>query len=216
MPHIAVIATADGRYRDPWHPFDETTQCLREILEERGCEIRILPVDEALQALEGADLLVVNAGDPWREGAFGAPEASVRGLEAALGRGIGVLALHAASASLRDYAAWAPAIGRVWLPGGVSMHPEIGETTLEWHDHPLAGSEPLTLFDERYSFLQPVGESDVVASHDHDGVTHPLVWTRRHGASRVAVDLLGHSARSFEAPGHRALVGRLIDWATGS
>jgi len=215
MSHIAVIATAEGRYRDPWHPFDETTERVRGILAERGFEVRILPVDDALQALEGADLLVVNAGDPWREGSFGAPRESIEGLEAALARGIGVLALHAAASSLRDFASWAPAIGRVWLPE-VSMHPEIGEAELDWADHPLAGAEPLAVFDERYSFLQAVGDSDVVATHEHAGHTHPVVWTRRHGAARVAADLLGHSARSFDSAAHRDLLGRLADWATGS
>lgn len=215
MPHTAVIATADGRYRDPWHPFDETTDRLRELLTERGFEIRILPVDDALQTLEGADLLAVNAGDPWRDGSFGAPDAAIRGLEAALERGIGVLAMHAASSSLRDYAAWAPAIGRVWLPG-VSMHPEFSETTLAWAAHPLAGDQPLTVQDERYSFLQAVGDSDVVATHEHGGVIHPVAWTRTHGASRVAADLLGHDSRSYDSPAHRALLGRLIDWAVRS
>src|SRR5690606_38630264 len=86
---LAIIATADGRYRDPWHPFDETTPALAGVLSEAGFETHILPVDEALDNLTSADLLAVNAGDPWRHDPLplGAPRAAIHGLDAALGRG---------------------------------------------------------------------------------------------------------------------------------
>ncbi|WP_203136545.1 ThuA domain-containing protein [Microbacterium sp. JZ31] len=213
-PLRAVIATGSGRYADPWHPFAETSDRLRRMLEEAGFAVDIAPVDDALQRLVGADLLVVNAGDPWDEDppAVGAPAASVAGLEAALERGIGVLAMHAALSSLRDHAAWAPAVGGVWLPRA-SMHPPISDATFSWSAHPLAGTEPLTAFDERYAFLQAVGEREVVATHEHAGVVHPVVWVREHGAARVAVDLLGHDTRSYDSPSHRALIARLATWA---
>ncbi|WP_345752621.1 ThuA domain-containing protein [Microbacterium rhizophilus] len=210
----AVVATGEGRYADPWHPFAETSDLLRAVLEEAGLEVAVAPVDDALRRLDGVDLLVVNAGDPWRDDppAVGAPAASVAGLEAALERGIGVLAMHASLSSLRDHAAWAPATGGVWLPG-VSMHPPIGEAAFAWADHPLAGAEPLAAFDERYAFLQAVGDREVVATHEHAGVAHPVVWVRERGRSRVAVDLLGHDARSYDSPAHRALIARLAAWA---
>lgn len=215
----ALIATGTGRYAEPWHPFEETSDRLRLVLEATGFDAVIAPVDEGLQRLDGVDLLVVNAGDPWRDGgSVGAPAESIVGLDAALDRGIGILALHAALASLRDYAAWASATGGVWLPG-VSMHPPISDAEFAWADHPLAGDEPLVAFDERYAFLQAIGASEVVATHEHDGVIHPVVWTREHrggeGVSRVALDLLGHDARSYDSPSHRALIARLADWATG-
>jgi type 1 glutamine amidotransferase len=216
----ALIATGAGRYADPWHAFEETSDRVARILEEGGFAAEIAPVDEGLQRLDGVDLLVVNAGDPWRDGgSVGAPAASIAGLETALDRSIGILALHAALASLRDYPAWAAATGGVWLPG-VSMHPPISDAEFAWADHPLADDEPLVAFDERYAFLQAIGASQVVATHEHDGVIHPVVWTREHrdgeGVSRVAVDLLGHDARSYDSPSHRALIARLADWATGS
>lgn len=218
MPHTparrAVLATAAGRYTDPWHPFAETSERLRAVLEQHGFAVEVAPVDEALQRLDGAGLLAVNAGDPWRHDPppVGAPDAAVAGLEAALDRGIGVLAMHTSLSSLRDYPAWAPATGRVWLPG-ISMHPPISQAEFAWTAHPLAGDEPLAAFDERYSYLQPLGDAEVAATHEHDGVTHPVVWVRRHGAARVAVDLLGHDARSYDSASHRALIGRLAAWA---
>ncbi|WP_309067994.1 ThuA domain-containing protein [Microbacterium sp.] len=214
MSPLAVIATGTGRYADPWHPFAETSDRLRRVLEEAGLAVGVAPVDDALQRLDGADLLVVNAGDPWAEDppAAGAAASSVAGLEEALERGIGVLAMHAALSSLRDHAAWAPAVGGVWLPGA-SMHPPISEASFAWTAHPLAGAEPLAAFDERYAFLQALGDREVVATHQHAGVAHPVVWVRTHGASRIAVDLLGHDARSYDSPSHRALIARLANWA---
>src|SRR5690606_25654817 len=96
---------------------------------------------------------------------------------------------------------------------GISMHPPISPARFAWADHPLAGEDPLEAVDERYSYMQSFGERDVVATHEHDGIDHPVVWTRSHGPSRVAVDLLGHDARSYASPSHRALIARLARWA---
>ncbi|WP_036318637.1 ThuA domain-containing protein [Microbacterium indicum] len=213
----AIVAAADGRYRDPWHPFDETTPALAAVLRGAGFDVEVLPVDDALQALGGSALLAVNAGDSWRHDPppIGAPDAAVSGLDAALARGIGVLAMHTSLSSLRDYPAWPGAVGGMWVPT-ISMHPPSGDTVIDWAPHPLAGDEPLALHDERYSFMQAFGPRDVVASHTLDGIVHPVVWTRRHGSSRVAVDLLGHDARSYESAPHRALIARLARWASAS
>jgi hypothetical protein len=63
----AVVLTGAGRYADPWHRFAETTARLVEILAEAGIAADVADdVDEGLAALESPDLLVVNAGDPWR------------------------------------------------------------------------------------------------------------------------------------------------------
>lgn len=214
---IAVIATSEGRYRDPWHPFDETTPALAAVLGEAGFDTRILPVDDALAALDAASLLAVNAGDPWRHDPppIGAPAAARDGFSRALARGIGVLAMHTSLSSLRDYPEWPVATGGMWVPG-ISMHPPQSLATFDWADHPLAGSAPLEALDERYSYLQSFGPRDVVATHEHDGLTHPVVWTREYGSARVAVDLLGHDAASYESASHRALIGRLARWATAA
>ena len=210
----AVIATAEGRYRDPWHAFDETSPALADALTDAGFSCEILPVDDALARLEGADLLAVNAGDPWRHDPLpsGAPDDAVAGLHAALARGIGVLAMHTSLASLRDYPDWPIAVGGMWLPG-MSMHPPLSDAVFDWVDHPLAGSVPLAATDERYAYLQQLGNRDVVATHQHDGLAHPVVWTREHGSARVAVDLLGHDPRSYASNAHRALIARLARWA---
>ncbi|MBP2436375.1 ThuA domain-containing protein [Microbacterium amylolyticum] len=213
----ALIATAEGRYTDPWHPFVETTQRLAETLTEAGFTTEVAPVDEALARIGDANLLAVNAGDPWRHDPLplGAPVAAITGLDEALKRGIGVLAMHTSLSSLRDYPSWPIAVGGMWVPG-LSMHPPISNATFSWAPHPLADTEPLTAFDERYAYMQQFGPRDVVAVHEHDGINHPVVWTRSHGNSRIAVDLLGHDARSYDSPAHHALITRLAHWAAGA
>lgn len=225
MTRRALIASGAGRYGDPWHPFAETSALLAEVLTDTGFAVVVdSDVDGALTRLEGVDLLVVNAGDPWRDGAaFGAPVAAVAGLTAALGRGMGVLAVHSAVSSLRDHPLWAAAIGAVWLPG-VSMHPEIGRARIT--GGASAGSvgsgcgapfavEDFEVFDERYCRLQRIGDSTIVATHvgAAPGDVEPTAWVREVGAARVAVSVLGHDARAYESPGHRALLRTLALWA---
>ncbi|MFT4307378.1 MAG: ThuA domain-containing protein [Microbacterium sp.] len=208
----ALIASGAGRYADPWHPFAAKSARLADVLREGGFDAEIDDdVDAAMRRLGDVDLLVVNAGDPWRtDGArAGADPASVDGLRQALRRGIGVLAVHTAVASLRDYPAWGAALGALWLPG-LSYHPPRGPTRVEVT---AAGLRSFELDDERYCRLQPVGDRTVVAWHEGDGSPEPAAWTVRHGCARIAVDVLGHDALSYEHTGHRALLTHLARWA---
>ena len=220
----ALIVTGTGRYADPWHPLAETSAAIADILTADGWRVAVnADVDGALADLAPSraaaehdiDLLVVNAADPWRNGetGFGVPEDSIVGLDAALGRGVGVLAMHTAVASLRDYPTWAAAIGAIWLPE-VSMHPLLDAACVEIVEHPLtSGMQNFSLLDERYCWLQAVGSRTVLAQHTLDGVQHPLAWVRANGDSRIACDVLGHDTRSYESEEHRELVRRLAQWA---
>jgi len=212
-----VIASGEGRYADPWHPFAATSLRLQAVLEDAGFSVVIdQDLDGAMTRLEGVDLLVINAGDPWRGPGDPPAAESITGFGAALDRGIGLLGLHAASATMRDYPEWADAFGAIWLPG-LSGHPPIGEARITMTASPL-GAElgDFDVLDERYSGLQLVGQSDIVATHEVEGVTCPTAWTRVVGRARVAADLLGHDERSYDSPGHRALLTRLARWANGA
>ncbi|MEV7692261.1 ThuA domain-containing protein [Microbacterium sp. NPDC089189] len=211
----ALIASGAGRYADPWHPFAETSAALAGILGDAGIETVIDDdVDAAMTRLDGIDLLVVNAGDPWRaeEHAERPHPASVDGLAGALTRGMGVLAMHCAVSSLRDYPQWAHAIGRIWVPGG-SFHPPADEAAIEGGALPDGTALPsFRLFDERYCRLQVTGETVDVA-HPATDPADPSAWVREVGAARIAVDVLGHDARSYTSAGHRQLVTALARWA---
>ena len=212
----AVIATGEGRYADQWHPFAATSRRLKSVLEDAGFAVVIdEDLDAAMTRLDRVDLLVVNAGDPWR-GTGDPPTAeSVAGFAAALGRGVGILGLHAAAATMRDYPEWSEAFGAIWLPG-LSWHPPSGVARITIAGSRLgAGLDDFDVLDERYSGLQRVGSSDIVATHEVDGVVHPTAWIRVVGRARVAADVLGHDERSYDSAGHRALLSNLARWASG-
>lgn len=225
MSARALVAAGTARYGDPWHPFVETGRRLAEIVGAAGFDVDFsTDVDDALTRLDGVELLVVNAGDPWRNGetGHGAPSPSLLGLDAALDRGIGVLAVHNAVSSLRDYPRWRGTVGGDWIPG-VSGHPPFGTATVRV----IAGAHPLIedipgvdagtfeLPDERYTHLVVDEDVTVLAEHvlAEDGSVHPLFWLREVGASRVVYDALGHNERSFASPTHLEFVTRAARWA---
>ena len=214
----ALIASGTGRYADPWHPFTRTSPLIADVLSEAGFDTTIDDdVDRAMRSLTDVDLLVVNAGDPWRAEQPGATpsDESIQGFAAAIERGIGVLAFHCAVASLRDYPQWAPAIGVIWVPG-LSFHPPFGQTEVTGTGMPDGSPvDDFALEDERYCHLQRVGSSHVVAMHAGDRAPEPAAWVREVDSSRIAVDLLGHDERSYGSAGHRRLIQRLGLWATG-
>lgn len=210
-----VIASGAGRYADPWHPYPQTSAQLADLLARAGFAVAVdEDLDAAMTRLEGIDLLVVNAGDPWRNAEPAAvPAESVEGFRRAVEAGIGILAMHTAPATMRDYPDWPGTVGAIWLPQ-ISMHPPADETKIEVVDSSLAGTSSFRVFDERYCKLQPVGTSRTVATHVVEGVVYPAAWTRTVGSSRVAVDVLGHDQRSYESDGHQRLLFALALWAS--
>ncbi|MGI6878476.1 ThuA domain-containing protein [Microbacterium sp. gxy059] len=216
----AVVATGAGRYGDPWHPFARTSQEIARILAGDGWRVEAREPDEALAALDGADLLVVNAGDPWRNGETGrgAPEASRAGLADALARGIGVLAVHNAVSSLRDYPEWIPAIGGEWIVDR-SGHPPIGPAVFDVvrPEHEIvAGLDRIEAFDERYARLAVADEAEVLAVSEVDGERQPALWALERAGGRSVVSTLGHDERSFSSPAHREVLRRAARWTVSA
>lgn len=213
----ALIASGSGRYADPWHPFPKTSPLLAEILHGADFEVEVDDdVDRAMTRLDGVDLLVVNAADPWRDSAERLPVGAdgPRRFAEALERGIGVLALHCALASLRDYPDWAAALGGMWVPGQ-SWHPPL-DTARVTGDALPDGTvvADFDVDDERYLSLQGIGHSHVVARFEGVSGPEPAAWVRTYGNSRIAVDALGHDERSYASAGHRELIDALAAWAT--
>ena len=212
--------SGSGRYGDPWHPFAETSALLGELLTTAGFTVTVEEdLDAAMTRLDDVSLLVVNAGDPWRQATPApAPPEAIDGFRQAVRRGVGILAMHTAPATMRGYPEWTSTVGAIWLPG-ISGHPPAAEITVTIRDprfspdSRLAPGGSIRVFDERYCHLQQVGHSEIVATHTVDGTVHPAVWLRLVGRSRIAVDLLGHDERSYDSETHRALIIALAQWA---
>lgn len=218
-PPRAVIASGSGRYADPWHLFRHTSARLAEILREDGWDVAIVDdPDRALTSLEGAALLIVNAGDPWRggESGRGADPVAEAGLSAAIDRGIGIIAVHIALASLRDYPRWRETIGGEWEEG-TSWHPPIRDVVVPVLDreHPVtAGLAHVAAFDELYTDLAVDPGVRVLAAHERDAASHPLVWVRED-PTRVVVTAFGHEERAYDSGSLRTLVREAARWAGG-
>ena len=99
--------------------------------------------------------------------------------------------------------------------------------------HPIvAGLGDFELCDERYSYLRVAPDVIPLATHQHDGIEHPLLWARtwpapgpdaaalrgaaaRTSGARIVYDALGHDGRSYDPPEHTEIIGRAIRWLAG-
>ncbi|MGQ0844140.1 MAG: ThuA domain-containing protein [Sporichthyaceae bacterium] len=217
------------------HDFVATTACLRGLLEGADCDVEVhTDVDDAFGALPGAELLVVNAlrwtmtgpgvPDRYRDLApqwAASPSPSSRAaLSRHLAGGGGVLGMHTASICFDDWPAWGEVLGGTW-EWGRSGHPALGPAirVRSVGVHPLLrGVEPFDVVDEVYGDLnlQPGVTALLEATHPRTPDSpQPVLWTREYGGGRVAYDALGHHPPSYEAPAHRAVLRRTINWLTG-
>jgi uncharacterized protein len=208
----ALLFAGGGDYADPWHPYAESSAGLAAALRSFGLAVETTDrVDRLLDALEQRPgLLAINAGagpDPHPLDATLAAAARAH-VEA----GGTLLVVHLSTGLFPGDDDWERMIGARWI-WDESGHPPHGPFVVQVDDDPaVAELGDLTVVDESYARLRLHPGSRVLASHEHDpdGLRHPLLWVRQHGAGRVVVDLLGHDGASFEDPGHRALLERAL------
>ncbi|WP_405140483.1 ThuA domain-containing protein [Sphaerisporangium sp. NBC_01403] len=201
------------------HDFPATSGALAGVLSEVGVESEITE-DIAGALADGPDfsLITVNAlrccGDGgWSEQEGGSsfelpPEARAAMLRH-LGRGGGVLAVHAAAICFDDWPGWRGLLGASWT-WGVSHHPPLGRAEVKVRGgHPIVdGLGDFDLVDEVYSDLDVLPDVRPLAS----SLGQPLLWARDAGRGRLVYDALGHDVRSYENPAHRALLQRAAQW----
>ncbi|WP_332759325.1 ThuA domain-containing protein [Pseudarthrobacter sp.] len=220
----ALLLTGSGRYADPWHPFAETSAALAALLREAGFGVETADdVDAALAGLvtpgAGAglpDLLVVNVGLPRDDlPSPGTPEA-VAGLRRLLEEGRPLLVSHVSSTSFLDSPEWEAALGGRWIRG-TSMHPAYGpaEIHVRRESGPVVeGIADFELPDERYSYLATAPGITIHATHTHEDLEHPVMWSLDRRTGRTFYDALGHDAASYQSPEHREILLRAVTWLT--
>ncbi len=217
MTHSALIVSGAGRYADPWHAYDATSARIEAVLTDHGFRVDTSEdVEGSLARLDnGTELLVVNAGiSTWDSPEDASDRAARQGLLRFLGRGGPVLAMHSSASTLPTVPEWEGIIGCRWVEG-TTMHPTIGIGHIGVHPERhsiVAQSADFDIWDERYSYLRVMGDLVPLASHEHGGLKHPLLWARRYGRSRVVYDALGHDERSYDSGDHVAIIGRAARW----
>ena len=224
LPPRAVVLS--GGYA---HAFAESSAAVADMIVAAGIQPAICDdVAAALAALPGAELLVVNA--LWwsmRQDAKYAPhrqafarelaDAELAAIERHVAAGGGLLALHTATICWDTQPGWRRLLGGGWT-WGRSHHPPLGTVAVVLSPDGArmsSGSGSFRLIDEAYHDLDPLPDCRVLATVTAGGAPQPVVWIRSHAGGRVAVDALGHDARSLRQPGHAALLHALIAWLTG-
>lgn len=217
MTNVLIVSGA-GQYSDPWHPFPETTARLAETLGAHYDTTVTTDAAETLTSLRADewDLLVLNFGSAGEE--VSTDGACVDGIQAYLTAGGSLLASHIVTMAFPADPRWEEILGGRWVHG-TTMHPPKGDARIRITDapHPVTrGLADFTLHDERYSYLRVSDDAEVLATHEHDALVHPLVWAHVWHGARVVYDGLGHDADSYDSEEHRMLVLRAAEWLVGS
>jgi uncharacterized protein len=218
MPDVILIS-GSGYYADPWHSFPATSGRIAAMIEGLGYAIRVTEDVEAGLADPGpCRLLVINIGNPSSQRPPERIEAVRTGLEDHLSAGGAILGIHSSATSLTTLPEWPVILGGRWVRGQ-SMHPPQSQTTISItaSDHPITkGLTDFAIFDERYSYLETQPDITVLCEHSHNGLRHPLVWSRQTEQYRVAYDGLGHDTASYDSTGHVTLLHRIVRWLVGA
>jgi type 1 glutamine amidotransferase len=208
--------SGSGRYADPWHDFPATSDRIARIVDGLGHDVEVDDqVEQSLSDLTGVDLVIVNIGNPRRNGGETEAIGATRdGLLRHLDGGGSLLAVHSAATSFPGLDEWEQILGGRWVDG-TSMHPKISQAriTVRTGSHPIVDDlTDFTVFDERYSHLRVGDGITALAEHSHDDLVHPLAWARQHGPGRVVLDTLGHGVESYDSAGRVQLLQREIGW----
>ncbi len=210
------------------HPAEATFEPLVDLLGAAGFDTTMTEAVEALPPLlaDGADLLVVNAcrfrmlderytveqRDEW---AVEATPLVRRAVLDHVGAGRPLLGLHAAAICFDDWPGWAELLGGGWQWPESGHGPVAPFGVTPRNDHPVTdGIDAFTVEDECYEHLAVASDASPFLTGTVDGRTHTLGWTREEGSTRVAYGALGHNRRSFDAPAHQRMLGRIVSWLT--
>ena len=231
---MKLLVVTGGR-----HPYEESTPVLDGFLKAAGHDVTVTADASVLgkrTKMEGFDALVFNTR---REnlpdfGDLALGEAEQEGMKEFIDSGKGFVCLHIGTCLPRLWPEYHEITGGGWVTGS-SFHPPYGKFTVNIRQagHPaVAGVADFETNDELYMGLNLLDGNDVFITgtseagsypwgperlpKDMPGGTFPLGWTRRYGAGKVYILLLGHDGLSFQTPEFQKLVLNGVSWATAS
>ncbi len=198
-----------------YHDFEGFREVMLPFIQQQNYTVRATYDFDVLTdpALAEVDIVLLNTclGGPRKQGPWAADlsAAQTAALVTWVQAGGGLLGLHAAAV-----------IGeggqrlRKLLGGYFVEHPPEAEFTVlpMYREHPITqGLEAFAVQDELFINAY---ESDIEIhmTVQHRRVCHPLVWTRREGAGRVAYIALGHSEKVWTLPSYRKLLAQALLW----
>ena len=212
-----------------YHPFDETSAALAELLQPLGVASTITEdIEGALADLSSYDMVTMNCLR-WRmiqhekyipfrdEWAMELSQAGRDALTNFVNGGGALLGLHTASICFDTWPGWKDLLGVMWA-WGRSHHPDIGTIHVDVaaDAHPImAGVQPFEVHDEIYHHLAPADDAPGLLFAEADEGVQPLMWARQVGQGRAVYDSLGHGAESVNHPSHARILQRSALWLLG-
>jgi type 1 glutamine amidotransferase len=208
------------------HPYDITSEQLREILSRAGFRSSISSDPDILgsSSTEEFDLLVLNCvrwtcdqtpqwADEWR---YIMPQENREGMLRHMENGGGLLALHAATICFDDWPEFRNIIG-AWWEWGLSGHAPYGLHEMRVRQtHPIVEGIPdFAIMDELYTDPQLVEPIDPLITAVWEDREHPMLWTKSYAGGRVCYCALGHDEESFDNEWFRRIIYRASIWAAG-
>lgn len=148
------------------------------------------------------------------------PDASLKGLLAAVRGGVGIAGWHGGMAdSFRNSTDYQFMVGGQWV-----AHPgNIMDYTVQITDHtdPITSGLPDFAMKSEQYYMHVDPSNQVLATTtfngEHaawiDGTVMPVVWKRHWGQGRVFYSSLGHVATDFDVPEAREIMQRGMLWA---
>jgi len=205
------------------HQPEQTSARVATLLRGSGVDVLVrdsLDVYLDLGALGPLDVIV----QTWTQGEITRPQ--LNGLLAAIESGVGFAGWHGgiidAFRASTDYQFMT---GGQWVAHPDNVIDYSVQIVPQRRDHPIvAGLADFEITSEQYYVHVDPG-NEVLATTTFgrraqapwvEGVTMPVIWTRRHGGGRVFVNTLGHVDADFEVPEVRELTRRGILWAAGA
>ncbi|WFL77759.1 ThuA domain-containing protein [Altererythrobacter arenosus] len=213
------------------HPFHDSSPALAELIAEAGWSPQIeIDIDTAVSQLaERPALLAVNAlhwsmmqhekyAPDRAEYAYALPYQHMDAIETYVAGGGRLYVQHVGTICFDTQPRWCKVMGGGWS-WGRSHHPPMGRITVRLTDAGTklsSGPAEFELLDEAYHNLDPQEDCTVLATCAIDEGPQPIAWVRHFRTGRVAVDALGHDARSINAAGHRELIAGQLEWLKGT
>jgi hypothetical protein len=205
----ALLLSNPAAFRDQWHQPQETSARVEALLAAVGiASVTTEDPDQIPVDTEQHQLLVLDIGTT-----AGDDTVIIERAERFVTNGGALLALHATSVGLGQTDGGRRLIGGGWQRN-ITWHPDEGDGIVEYTSPTTGDTHWFPVWDELYTDLVQSGPVRNIAWHTLGDVRQPLAWTLEPspGRGRTAYSALGHSPRSYDSPGHVALLGDVIDW----
>lgn len=147
-------------------------------------------------------------------------EAGKKNLVAFVEAGKGVVVLHHAVFSFRNWEWWREEVTgtrpmpKDRRPPGPGYQHDVDLVIESASKHPITeGLAPMHIVDETYLTLEFSPKAQILLKTDHPTSNGPVAWLGTHTKSRVVTIQLGHDHTSHLHAGFRTLVQRAILWS---